>query len=612
GGLSLDTLVVLATRSKRTGPGGIWRVMNEDDELPGLIGGQQLELLRAFCDRFREDRAMAPRVSLETLIDRAVTRSRYDRHLLALPQGARRMANVRKLMRMAREYEADEGRDLRGFIDFVAERDLVQAGEGQAPLEAEDLDAVRLMTVHRAKGLEFPLVCVADLGKLGREDDAALRVTEDGRTGMRLASMSGVSVNTAEMDRIKEEQKAADEEEERRIFYVATTRAEEHLVLSGATDLEKLQEPADLAEPMRWLWRALAPRLDEMEDGGVVTGEYEGREVRVGCRILRPADVDGLLPEADRRPVAPEPEPPGLEALAAPALAAVPVPEALPVSRLSYSGLAAYRRCGYRFYLDRALRLPPPDDGPARAARGGDGEDALPATTRGSVVHALLEELDFSAPAVPPDARVAEVIESTGNAVRSEEVDDISALVAGFVRSPLAARIGAAERVHAELPFAFTLDTGGGRSLLIDGIVDVHARTRDGQGTQGTSEGDLVLVVDYKSDRLEGAEPADRVEGAYAIQRLVYALAALRSGAARAEVAYCFLERPGDPVATVYAAADVPTLEAELRELTAGVSEGRFEPTSAPHRGLCADCPGRPALCSWDEEHTLGEAVQAG
>ena len=600
GGLSLDTLVVLATRAKRSGPGGIWRVMNEDEQLPGLIGGQQLELLRAFCDRFREDRAMAPRVSLETLIDRAVTRSGYDRHLLALPAGDRRMANVRKLMRMAREFEADEGRDLRRFIDFVAERDLVQGGEGQAPLEAEDLDAVRLMTVHRAKGLEFPLVCVADLGKTGREDDAALRVTDDGRLGMRLASLAGESVDSAEMERIKGEQKAADEEEERRIFYVAATRAEEHLVLSGATDLEKLQEPADLAEPMRWIWRALAPRLDDMESEGVVSGAYDGREVRVACRVLRPSDVDALLPAADRQPVRPEPEPPGLEALAAPALAAVPVPEALPVSRLSYSGLAAYRRCGYRFYLDRALRLPPPDDGPARAARAGDGQDALPAVVRGTVVHQLLEELDFAAPLTPSRERVGEVIEAVGEPVRADEVDDVLGLVEGFVGSALARRIGAAERVHAELPFAFTLDTGGGRSLLIDGIVDVHAR-----------EGSGVLVVDYKSDRLDGGEPADRVEGAYAIQRLVYALAALRSGAARAEVAYCFLERPDDPVTSAYTEADVPALEDELRELTAGVSEGRFEPTAEPHRGLCADCPGRPALCSWDEERTLAEPAPA-
>ena len=97
-------------------------------------------------------------MALETLIDRAVTRTGYDRHLLALPAGERRMANVRKLMRMAREFEADEGRDLRGFIDAIAERDVIQAREGEAPLEAEALDAVRLMTIHRAKGLEFPVV----------------------------------------------------------------------------------------------------------------------------------------------------------------------------------------------------------------------------------------------------------------------------------------------------------------------------------------------------------------------------------------------------------------------------------------------------------------------
>ncbi|MEJ7714501.1 MAG: hypothetical protein WKF40_01850 [Thermoleophilaceae bacterium] len=55
----------------------------------------------------------------------------------------------------------------------------------------------------------------------------------------------------------------------------------------------------------------------------------------------------------------------------------------------------------------------------------------------------------------------------------------------------------------------------------------------------------------------------------------------------------------------MYTAADIPALEDRLRELAAGVSAGIFEPTDSPHRGLCADCPGRPALCSWDEEHTM-------
>ena len=113
------------------------------------------------------------------------------------------MANVRKLMRMAREFEADEGRDLRGFIDTLAERDEVQPREGEAPLEAEALDAVRLMTVHRAKGLEFPVVCVADLGKDGREDYGRLRISDDGLTGLRLASLGGVALDSARLAEIK-------------------------------------------------------------------------------------------------------------------------------------------------------------------------------------------------------------------------------------------------------------------------------------------------------------------------------------------------------------------------------------------------------------------------
>ncbi len=508
-----------------------------------------------------------------------------------MPAGARRMANVRKLMRMAREYEAEEGRDLRGFIDFVAERDLVQEREGQAPLEAEDLDAVRLMTIHRAKGLEFPVVCVADLGKDGREDDTALRVTDDGRVGIRLASLGGGSVDGAQLGEIRKEQKAEDEEEERRIFYVAATRAQEHLVLSGATDLEKREPPAELQEPMRWIWPALAPELVS----GDLEVSYEGRPVRVRCEVLRPESVDDLLPGADRDPARPEPEPPGLHALAAPALAAVPVPAALPVSRLSYSGLEAYARCGYRFYLDRALRLPRPDDITPDVRLPGEDPSLLPGLLRGSLVHSLLERLDFAHPAAPPAAEVEALVESYGGQAAPEDVADLIAMVERFAASDTCARIARAAEVRTELPFVFTLDAGG-RSLLMNGVVDVYAE-----------EQDAVLVLDYKSNRLEGRTPQEVTEAEYTTQRLVYALAALRSGAERAEVAYVFLERPDEPVAATYVAADAPELERRLRELASGVTGGRFEPTAAPHRHLCADCPGRPALCSWEPERTLAD-----
>jgi len=70
-------------------------------------------------------------------------------------------------------------------------------------------------------------------------------------------------------------------------------------------------------------------------------------------------------------------------------------------------------------------------------------------------------------------------------------------------------------------------------------------------------------------------------------------------------VAYCFLERPDEPVARTWQASDADALEAELLEVAAGVVERRFEPTPEPHLHLCAQCAGRPALCSWDEAATL-------
>ena len=513
------------------------------------------------------------------------------------------MANVRKLMRMAREFEADEGRDLRGFIDAIAERDVIQEREGEAPLEAETLDAVRLMTIHRAKGLEFPVVAVGDLGKVGREDDGRLRISNDGTTGLRLAGIGGGAVNSRQLDQIKAAQKTEAEAEERRVFYVAMTRAERHLILSGATDLEKVPDPDELCEPMRWIREGFCPDLPAEGAEGVHEGVREGREVRVAWRRLTPETLPDLLGPGDLSPV--EAEPPGDGAdggqQAELELAAVPAPRALPVSRLSYSGLEAYRRCPYRFYLERSLGL---RGGEAPAREGGpEVASGLSALLRGSLVHLLLEDLDFEHPRVPDAEAVAALIERNGAPVRDEDVADLRAMVERFAGSALRARIAAARRVRTELPFAFTLEPpgAGGRRLVVNGVVDVHAAEADG-----------VLVVDHKSDALEGRDPEEVVAASYATQRLVYGLATLRAGAQRVVVAHCFLERPDDPAVVEYAAEDAPDLEAQLLEVARGVVEARFEPTDNPHRELCGDCPGRPALCSWGPERTLAEQAVIG
>jgi hypothetical protein len=269
------------------------------------------------------------------------------------------------------------------------------------------------------------------------------------------------------------------------------------------------------------------------------------------------------------------------------------------VSRISYSGLEAYRRCSYRFYLERALRLRPvetPFPPEHRAAPG------LSPLLRGSLVHALLEELDFDRPQVPGTAEV-EALVARHAPVRAEDVEDLRAMVAAFVGSELCGRVAAAGRVRNELPFAFTLEPSGagGRRLVVNGVVDVYATEPAG-----------ALVVDYKSDALDGRDPEELCARAYATQRLVYALAALRSGASSVEVVHCFLERPDDLATVSYRAEQAEDLEAALLEVAHGVVVARFEPTDAPHRELCGDCPGRASLCSWGPERTLAEPPAAG
>src|SRR5205085_803214 len=187
-----------------------------------------------------------------------------------------RIANVRKLMRLGSEHETAAGRDLRGFLELVrfraGEGAAADARESEAPVEGEALDAVRLMTIHRAKGLEFKNVCVADLGRGPRPRADLMRVGRDGRFGLRLAQPGGGKRESAlDYKLLGEEQLQAEAAEERRLFYVAMSRAQERLILSGAARLEPW---SDGGSPIAWIGPAMLGDIEEAvsEGSGVTPG----------------------------------------------------------------------------------------------------------------------------------------------------------------------------------------------------------------------------------------------------------------------------------------------------------------------------------------------------
>ncbi len=186
----------------------------------------------------------------------------------------------------------------------------------------------------------------------------------------------------------------------------------------------------------------------------------------------------------------------------------------------------------------------------------------------------------------------ARVARELGADPEPAELREICGVLAALATTQLGARLAAAPRLVRE--HAFSLSLGAERPLL-NGVVDAMVNELDG----------TCLVVDYKSDQARGADLVELTEREYGIQRRVYALAALRAGAARVEVVHWYLERPQEPVGAIFTAEAQESLAQSLAQLVDGVTAGRFAVTGAPHAALCRDCPGRRALCSYDEELTL-------
>jgi ATP-dependent helicase/nuclease subunit A len=507
----------------------------------------------------------AERIGLERLCEQIVVEHDYDLAVLAQWDGRRRYANLRKLARLARSYESLRGPDVEGFIRFLRDQEAAGAREVEAASEEEGADAVRLLTVHAAKGLEFKVVVLADAGRVPPSPAAdEILVLPDGRFGFRVVNpATGRREPVFGWDQMREAEQSADQAENRRLLYVAMTRAMDRLIVSGAVDPGSRR---DAGAPLHWILRRL-----EVEVNGDGGEELERGDARLLLRVDRPVPVgtEAASGAPQLQLFAPTAEGAQAPAPVLPELAPVPAPPGVVLRRLSYSALALFDRCPYRFYAERMIGLRPVDG--AGVVPGGD--EGLAATEIGDAVHVLLEHGTEA-------AGVRDAVRARYPAATEDDLARIEALVAAWHASPLAQELAASEASRPELGFAFAQD-----GVLVHGRFDL-LRVQDGRA----------LVVDYKTNRLEETTPEESVEHEYRLQRLVYALAAFRAGADEVEVAYVFLERPDEPVRASFSQADLSELEAELSAAIAALQENDFRPT--PSDFACAGCPALDVVCA--------------
>jgi ATP-dependent helicase/nuclease subunit A len=217
-------------------PCSVWSMLNHPT-LPDVVPPDDLASAVRGRDLIAELHGLASRVSVATLLKRLLDQTNYRAVLQASEGGARARRNVDKLLADA---HVSGLASVREFLEYVRALRGVGVRESEAPTEAGS--AVQLMTVHKAKGLEFPVVVIADAAHAGHRDTAAVR----------LDAQLGVTVNLRDRgdDRGDDCRPAAyrlaalhdaerDEAEDRRLLYVAATRAREKLLVSAHTKVLK-------------------------------------------------------------------------------------------------------------------------------------------------------------------------------------------------------------------------------------------------------------------------------------------------------------------------------------------------------------------------------------
>lgn len=511
-------------------------------------------------------------IGVSRLIRLALDQTGYLNFVLTQFMGQQKYANLLKLSAVADAFESKGAATLGDFLRYVAKLVAGEVRESEAQVESEGGDTVKLMTIHKAKGLEFPVVFIPDLHRRFRDETGPVLFSAGQELGLKVPGAGGELVATSVHEAVAAREKKLSLLELKRVLYVAFTRAKDYLVLSAAGD--KVTAGKDFTALGTWLgWlgkvygfgdlAALPERL---------TVDKAAIAVCAGRLLPRPPSC------AAAGGTAAGPVTAGwLEKLAGRIAALPPV---RPETGFTVSAIGKFRLCPRFYYYGFVAALPePPVEAPFRADPA-----RPPGRIIGDVLHRSLELAD---PGLPADEWLARAAaEKAPLRWRRAAVAEVRPLLARYTAGDLFREISA-HPVRREWQFAFHLpDPDGQAPYAFTGSVDCLLDYRDGS----------FGIVDYKTDKVAAREAAGKANE-YALQLALYAMAAEAAGQGTVKDARLHFLRPGITVAVPVDEAAQAAAAAELVAACRHIRGSDREEDFPVRTAWCPRC-GYRVLCS--------------
>ncbi|HVS21792.1 MAG TPA: 3'-5' exonuclease, partial [Pyrinomonadaceae bacterium] len=367
----------------------LWQALRSQSEVQFIDDEERAELDRAsaFLEVMVRRRN---RCGIAELLRQAVTETEFMTVIAANFDGAHRIANVEKLFRLAEQFEKTGANLIRDFVNYVEEFEAVGGRESEGQMDKSS-NVVRLMTIHQAKGLEFPVVIIPDLHREPMRRDAPFILDRRKGLSLKVPDGRGQMVRGAFLDELQKRAGWREEFESMRVLYVAATRAEDRLIFSGAVARKSLRNlsATEREHWLAWIWQAL--ELDEHPQSEVKQFGYDvwidvriDRETKIEPAAIAPASV------ADATEKAIDVSRPFTELF--PLLQPIAPERGQILRRFSVTQLINFQRCARQYYFDRMLRAP----GAEELAAWNDAEAPEPpanltATLKGAVIHRFCE-----------------------------------------------------------------------------------------------------------------------------------------------------------------------------------------------------------------------------